>query len=262
MATSGIDRYSTFGMKERWVSEFFSNSENYFRGENQLGTKMVPACINWFREAGILDSKDKVISELGKLLQSKYSTKLQEVWEIMWINLAEDSQAIEFYTSSVDFNRDYTKAEILEIMQEKFDGIARNTLSNPLGAICNMFGIGEETILGDKLKQGIITPKGRTVDTIKRAPHNSVSQVAVAYSLYKYAEKAGRKSLTVSEFYNDNQTAGVYRLFGVDRVTLERILRSLQDNSWHVLNVELNMGLDNINLREDLTSLDVLKMLL
>ena len=262
MATSGIDRYSTFGMKERWVSEFFSNSENYFRGENQLGTKMVPACINWFREAGILDSKDKVISELGKLLQSKYSTKLQEVWEIMWINLAEDSQAIEFYTSSIDFNRDYTKAEILEIMQEKFEGIARNTLSNPLGAICNMFGIGEETILGDKLKQGIITPKGRTVDTIKRAPHNSVSQVAVAYSLYKYAEKAERKSLTVSEFYNDNQTAGVYRLFGVDRVTLERILRSLQDNSGHILNVELNMGLDNINLRDDLTSLDVLKMLL
>ncbi len=262
MATSGIDRYSTFGMKERWVSDFFSNYENFFRGENQLGTKMVPACVNWFREAGILDTKDKVISELGKLLQSKYSAKPIEVWEIMWINLAENSQAIEFYTSSIDFNRDYTKTEILEIMQEKFEGIARNTLSNPLGAMCNMFGIGEETFLGDKIKQGIITTKGRSVKTIKRDAHNSVSQVAVAYSLYKYAEKTRRKSLTVSEFYNENQTSGVYKLFGVDKTTLERILRSLQDNSGHVLNVELNMGLDNINLREDLTSSDVLKMLL
>ena len=261
MATSGIDRYSTFGMKERWVSDFFSNYENYFRGENQLGTKMVPACINWFREAGILDPKDKVISELGKLLHSKYSFKPIEAWEIMWINLAEDSQAIEFYTSSIDFNREYSKAEILEIMQDKFEGIARNTLSNPLGAMCNMFGIGEETILGDKIKQGVIVAKGRSVDTIKRQPHNSVSQVAVAYSLYKYAEKAGRKSLTVSEFYNENQTSGVYRLFGVDRVILERILRSLQDNAGHVLNVELNMGLDNINLREDLNSSDILKLL-
>ena len=262
MATSGIDRYSTFGLKERWVSDFFNNYENYFRGENQLGTKMVPACINWFREAGILDSKDKVISSFGQLLQSKYAYKPTEVWEIMWINLSEESQIINFYTSSIDFNRDYSKAEILEIMQEQFEGIARNTLSNPLGAICNMFGIGETTILGDTLKQGIINAKGRTVETLKRVNYNNVSQVAVAYSLYKYAEKTGRKFLTISELYNENQTSGVYKQFGVDKVTLERILRSLQDNPAHVLNVELNMGLDNINLREDINSTDIIKTLL
>lgn len=262
MATSGIDRYSTFGLREKWVSDFFGNSDNYFNGENQLGTKMIPACINWFREAEILDQKDKVITEIGKLLQLKYSLKRQEVWEIMWINLSINSQAVEFYTSSIDFNRSYTKAEILEIMQMKFEGIARNTLSNPLGAICNMFGIGENSIIGDELGQGIIKAKGRTVESIKRDPHNGVSAAAVAYSLYRYAEKEGRKSLTVSEFYNENQTAGIYRQFGVDRVTLEKILRGLQENTNHVLNVELNMGLDNINLREDLTSFDVIRMLL
>ena len=84
----------------------------------------------------------------------------------------------------------------------------------------------------------------------------------VAYSLYRYAEKVGRKSLTISELYNENQTEGVYRQFGIDRNSLEKKLRSLHEEGNQVLKVELMMGLDNITLREDLTSLDILKMLL
>lgn len=262
MATSGIDRYSTFGLKDKWVGDFFGNHEMFFKGENQLGTKMVPACVNWFRECEILDPRDKVISPLGEVLRSHYLDNPKKIWEIMWINMSENSQIISFYTSTIQFNRAYTKPDILERMQMKFENIAKNTLSNPVGALCNMFGIGEETIIGDELKQGIIAAKGRTVETVKREPYNEISSTAVAYSLYKFAEKQGRKSLTVSEFYNENQTEGVYRQFGVDRVTFEKILRSLQEESHHVLTVELNMGLDNINLRDDLSSFDVLKALL
>lgn len=262
MATSGIDRYSTFGLKDKWVSDFFSNYQTFFKGDNQLGPKMVPACINWFRECEILDSKDKVISPLGDILRRKYLESPRTIWEILWINMSENSQVINFYTSSIQFNREYTKPEILERMHMQFESIALNTLANPIGAICNMFGIGEETIVGDELKQGIIKAKGKTVDTVKREAYNELSMVAVAYSLYKYAESQGRKSLTVSEFYNENQTAGIYRQFGIDRITLEKLLRSLQEESHRVLSVELNMGLDNINLRDDLNSFDVLKALL
>lgn len=262
MATSGIDRYSTFGLKDKWVSEFFSHPQTFFNGENQLGTKMVPACINWFRETEILDPKDKVISSIGDTLRGRYMDNPKVVWEILWINLSDNSQVVNFYTSTVNFNREYTKPDILERLQNKHENIAKNTLSNPIGAICNMFGIGEPTIVGDELRQGIIRTKGKTVDTVKREPYNELSPVAAAYSLYKYAEKHGRKSLTVSEFYNENQTEGIYRQFGIDRVTFEKLLRSLQEESHHVLTVELNMGLDNINLRDDLTSFDVLKSLL
>ena len=69
MSTSGIDRYSTFGIKEKWVENFFDNDIEFFKGGGQLGTKMVPACTNWFREAEILTEKDKHITEIGKLLK-------------------------------------------------------------------------------------------------------------------------------------------------------------------------------------------------
>lgn len=68
--------------------------------------------------------------------------------------------------------------------------------------------------------------------------------------------------LTVSEFYDENQKEGIYRQFGISRETLEKILLSLQEESNHVLRAELNMGLDNIILREDLTSKDILKLML
>jgi hypothetical protein len=68
--------------------------------------------------------------------------------------------------------------------------------------------------------------------------------------------------MTVSEFYNEDQTEGIYRQFGTEQDVFEQNLRTLEQESNHVLRAELKMGLDNIILREDLTSLDILKLLL
>ncbi len=262
MATSGIDRYSTFGMREKWVNDFFMNYENFFQGGNQLGSKMIPACINWFRECEILDQKDKVITPFGLACAPLYTNNQTLIWELLWVNLSYNSQIVNFYTSNIPFNRAFSKPELLALLKEAFPDIAEATLGNPLGALCNMFGIGEETILGDTLQQGIIRAKGRSVDTVQRAPYNDISYKTVAYSLFRYAESKKRRSLTVSELYADGQDEGIYRQFGIDRSALERILRTLQEERNHVLNVQLNLGLDNINLREDISSTDIIKMML
>lgn len=97
---------------------------------------------------------------------------------------------------------------------------------------------------------------------ITRKPHNELSLVGAAYSLYRYAEKVGRRSLTLSELYNPEQTDGIVRQFGIERESLEQILRSLEQDSNHVLRAELKMGLDNIILRDDLISEDIIKLML
>ena len=262
MSTSGIDRYSTFGLKEKWVADFFDDEAGFFQGGGQLGSKMVPACTNWFREAEILTEKDKKITEIGRILRPVYIKSPKTVWELLWINLSINSQVVHFYTSSVGFDHPYTKTELLEYMIESFEGINSNTLKNPLGALCNMFGITEQTIIGDHLQQGKIIAKGKTVESVTRNSYNELSLPALAYSLYTYAERKKRYSLNVSEFYDENQTEGIYRQFGISRETLESLLLSLQEESNHVLRVELNMGLDNIILRDDLTSLDILRLML
>ncbi|WP_165044726.1 phosphoadenosine phosphosulfate reductase family protein [Dysgonomonas sp. ZJ709] len=262
MKTSGIDKYSTFGMKENWISDFFTNPDDYFEGNNSLGTKMIPACLNWFREAEILERSSKKISKTGILLQKAFGSNPTIVWEIMWVNLSYNSKIIEFYTSNIIFNRLYSKKEILELMIDVFIGISEATLGNPLGALCNMFGIKEQTIIGDILRQGIIIAKGNSVATISRQYYNDISSVAIAYSLYRYAESKKRYALTVSELYDPKQTEGVYQQFGVPKERFETILRTLKEDKNRVLSADLNMGLDNINLREDLTSMDILEILL
>ncbi|MCQ2302017.1 MAG: phosphoadenosine phosphosulfate reductase family protein [Bacteroidales bacterium] len=258
MATSGVDRYSTFGLRENWITDFFNNPDDFFKGGGQLGSKMIPACTNWFREAEILTEKDKRISNLGVLLQASFKDNPISVWEIIWINLTYNSLVVKFFSSNIDFEKSYSKEEIISIMEDEFPGINSNTLKNPLGALQNTFVASP---IGDKLNVGIIV-KENNKPVFSRRPYNDLSLVALAYSLYRYAERQQRYSLTVSEFYDENQKEGVYRQFGISKDTFERLLLSLQEESNHVLRAELRMGLDNIILRDDLNSIDILKMML
>ena len=180
----------------------------------------------------------------------------------MWINLAYNSKIVEFYTSNITFDSAYSKKEILELMIPMFAGISEATLNNPLSALCSMFGIKEQSIIGDTIRQGIIVARGNAVDTISRQPYNDISPITVAYSLYRYAASKKRYALTVSELYDAKQTEGIYRQFGVSRERFETILRTLKEDKNRFLNADLNMGLDNINLREDLTAMDILTTLM
>lgn len=256
-----INRYNNFGYREKWLSYFFAHTETFFDNEDHglNVANQLPPFVNWLRDSGILEPLSREITELGTELANKYNNgEDKKVWEIIWINLTGNSEICSWYSQFVSHNRTYSKAELERMLEDTLPQYGASVRKNALGALQNAFAASS---LGDKLKIGIIT-KVDNKPIFKREPYNELSPVAAAYSLYKYAEKHGRKSLTVSEFYNENQTEGIYRQFGIDRVTFEKLLRSLQEESHHVLTVELNMGLDNINLRDDLTSFDVLKSLL
>ena len=64
----------------------------------------------------------------------------------------------------------------------------------------------------------------------------------------------------VSELYSKEFKGGPYKLFGISRDKLERILRGLQEDKEQILRVDLVADLDNIYLRGDLSSLDIIKI--
>lgn len=256
-----INRYNNFGYREKWLSFFFAHTKTFFDNEEHglNVANQLPPFVNWLRDSEILEPLTRDITDIGKLLAEKYNNgEEKKVWEIIWINLVHNSEICAWYSQYASFNKTSSKLELEKLLEETLPQYSASVRKNAFGALQNAFA---SSMMGSVLGIGLIT-KVDNKPFIKREPNNEISSAAVAYSLYKYAEKQGRRSLTVSEFYNENQTEGVYRQFGVDRVTLEKILRSLQEESHHVLTVELNMGLDNINLRDDLTSFDVLKALL
>lgn len=258
---SGINRYNDgMGMRENWVEKYFDSYQTFFdNNEHGLNPKyQIPPFINWLREARILNQEDKGISEEGLLMAKAYQSKPQIVWELIFIGLCDNSEICSWFHSSIEFNRSYTREEMDVILQDSYPDLKDRTLRNPFNSLLNTF---KESLLGSSIPVGIISKEHNKV-MLMRQPHENISLVATAYSLFRYAERKNRYSLTISELYDKNQIEGIYRQFGISKDTLQRLLLSLQEEDNHVLRAELNMGLDNILLRDDLTSLDILKLML
>ncbi len=257
---ASINRYNNFGFREIWLSKYFERTETFFNDDKHgLNVQnQIPSLVNWLRDAEILKQNDKGNTELGNLLSQKYHELSSIIWEIIWIILTSKSEICSWFMANVEINRTFLKAELEILLKNNYSEYSPTTLSNALGALLNTF---KESPLGETISVGILCKVDKKPALIRR-PYNDISPVAVAYSLYRYAESKKRHALTVSEFYDKNQTEGIYRQFGVSRERFENILRTLKEDKNHVLNADLNMGLDNINLREDYTSLDIIKMLL
>jgi phosphoadenosine phosphosulfate reductase len=114
--------------------------------------------------------------------------------------------------------------------------------------------------LGDDLKIGVLEKKGRVVKTVQKLGIDSLSNLFVAYSLYKASEYEWRRDFTVSELYKKDFNGGPVKLFGISKNQLERILRGLQEDREQILRVDLAADLDNIYLRDDISSLDIIKI--
>ena len=259
---SGINRYNDgMGLRENWLRTYFDTYTTFFdNNDHGLNPKyQLPPFINWLRESRILSIDGKSITEEGKCMVNAYDRSSRTVWELIFIGLCENSEVCHWFQSAIDFNREYTRDELDIIIQDSYPDLKDRTLKNPLNSLINTF---KESPLGsEEIPVAKISKKGNSL-ILHRSSHNSLSVVAAAYSIYRYAEAKGRHQLTVSEFYEQEQTEGIYRQFGIDRQNLENLLRSIQEEKNHVLRVELNMGLDNIILREDLTSTDIIKLML
>ena len=255
-----INRYNNFGFRHKWLSyymghvnTFFDNNEHGLNVANQL-----PPFTNWLRDAGVVTPAGKDVTEMGKLLSEKFIEIPHTIWEIIWINLNQNSEICAWYSANAEYERQYTKEELEKILEETLPQYSSSVRKNAFGALQNTFVTSP---LGVELKVGIVSKINNKPVFIRKA-HNDLSLVATAYSLYRYAEKTGRYSLTVSEFYNPEQKEGIVRQFGIERDAFEQNLRSLEQDNNHVLRSELKMGLDNIILREDLKSEDILKLFL
>lgn len=258
---SGINRYNDgMGMREKWVEKYFDTYDTFFDNtEHGLNPKyQLPPFINWLRESLILDADGKSISDFGLCMAKAYTITPQSVWEIIFVGLCENSEICSWFHSTINFNQSYSRDEMDIILQDSYPDLKDRTLRNPFNSLLNTF---KESPLGSTIPVGVLS-KDKNKVILTRYPHSDISLVAVAYSLFRYAERQNRYMLTVSEFYDENQKEGIYRQFGVNRDSFERLLLSLQEEGNHVLRAELNMGLDNIILREDLKSIDILKMML
>lgn len=245
---SGISGYGTFGLRDEWLSEFFVMKDDYW-DNNSLGKKQVPSFKSWLKDASII-KEDNQLTKLGTLLCEIYQDMPDLVWEIIWINLCYKSPLVSWFINKISYNSNYSKQSLLDLYQEEFsEGLT--TFEYSLGALFNMFAsspLGEQFGLKTEISKNVFI----------KINHEELSREALAYSMFKYAEKKDIRSFRLSDIYTPDSVIGIYKEFGTSKNTVEKLLRSLNSSSNRILVADLNMGLDHISLNEDIDSLKVL----
>lgn len=252
---SNIDRYKNFGLKEEWVEAYLIERDDYWSSNHGLNENyQIPSLKSYLRDAEIIDEKNK-ITELGNFLADIRMDYPDLIWEIIWINLSYNSFIVNWFNYNIHLNSEYS-AKAMEVMiHEQYPSYKEKTVHN---AVYQLQRTLKESPVGVLYNQMGIVSK----DSFIRQEHANISPEAVAYSIYKYAKTKKISSFRIADFYEPETRNGIALEFAISKPIFAHALRSLNSNLNRVIVAELNMGLDNITVREDLTPLSCLQTLI
>jgi phosphoadenosine phosphosulfate reductase len=113
--------------------------------------------------------------------------------------------------------------------------------------------------MGDAVKE-----KSKLI-AVYRTGWSAPDERVILYSLYKFAEACGNyKQFTLSRLLDHSiESDGVSptQIFGLDRDTMEKILNGLTFNYPDLIEARFTLGLDNITLKSELSSAEILNEL-
>ena len=188
------------------------------------------------------------------MLFRSYPDMPDMVWQIIWINLSYNSPIAAWYKENVKWEEVIAQKEIEERVLADYSDNSKTTVHNVVYALFRTF---KESPIGEA---GQLVPKDKTM--FVRTSYSSLERETVVYSLYKYCESKGIHSLRVSDLYTNDNSLGLYKEFGISKYELLSVLRSLNSDTNRLVIAELNMGLDNITLRDDINALEALSLMI
>ena len=262
MNISGINKYMTFGLKEEWINILIQDREN-FRSTTELGNRMVPSAVTWFREASLI-SESTAISTT-KLLEVAANSGADEsndqLWSMIWISLANKSPLVRWYVCSTEFGKRYATEELNEILHQS---VASESVRK--GALQSLFATLKNSPLGNGSSPvASVDTKGARVLGVTRTP-KSVDPYALLFSLYLIGKLADRTSFTVSEMLTadfDSPFISPLVAFGMSVDEFKAQCLGLSSIRPDFLSCSFTLGLDEIKIfPHEKSTDDVLGMIL
>lgn len=261
LRTSGIDRYSTFGLRDEWVDVFFDKGDEWFGSYPNLGTKMIPAAKNWLREAELIDERENKVSDKFGIVKGLYDRNKLSAWQVIWVGLAYNSAIVNSFVKSIKLEVQYTRDDIVAIMREDFPTLNSNTIKNPTNALITMLRYSPLGCCSNEQTnvQNIYVAElqivGNSTKSIRRISAGYISMPALAYLLYKEAKETNCYDITVSDLLLP-EAVNPYTVFGIAAENLIPALKALTQMG--ILTADLTGGLENVHLNNDITPDDAL----
>ena len=252
MKDMSLNCYSHFAPKIEWFEQYLKY-ENEFDEKHSLGSQMHSFFKRFLRDSNMLvNNKFSEIAQLVKQLG------LNDIcsWGIMLANAVYSPQLM-WYVINIQFDSEYSKEYTLSLLQEAG---AKEAWAKDIWSCFNRFsnlpfseiGFGKGIKEGDKLV------------SLYRTPWINPDPKVILYSLYLFAEKCGGYyNFTLNRLLNhdiDSDGISPTQIFGLDRDTMTRVLNGLASNYPEFIAVSFTIDLDNIYLKDDKTSADVLEI--
>lgn len=273
----GLDRYFTFGFKQEWLSIFlkYDGKSEFWNtdGDSKIPNKKKDAFLNFAKDAHLvfLDKSvdgDKYTknqpTSLVTLLQ-RFGSSSSITWGLLLCNLAYTPE-FNWFVRTIPFGEPITtdrmKFLLESVMENDSKGLGKRNVCSAFKTILVKTPLGAEIGLGDC----DYLAKGETItlNSFFRKTWSSPEPLVILYALYKFAEACkDYYQFTLTRLLDHEvESDGVSptQIFGLSRETMEKLLNGLAINYPEFISVSFNLDLDNITLRNDKTSADVLNL--
>lgn len=256
MKQKSLDCYATHAPLIDWFNQFYKLGKNFDAGHS-LGNNMVPIFKRFLRETEILKVKD----EQGVLYELFFRLGLEDdnLWSLMLINAMQNSPLFNWYAKQFKFGELYNQKYFSDLLSNEGGVPVRSTKSIPndmkklMTLPLGILGLGTYEN-GDKA----------TGFTFIREANKNLDPRVLLYSLYKYAEACGDfKQFTMSRLFDatiDSDGVSPVRIFGIEEEAMEKMLKGLSISYPEFINVAFTHDLDNITLKDEKSSQDVLTL--
>ena len=252
METKSLNCYSTHAPKMEWIKQYFS-LKNDFAINNSLGSQMFSFFKRFLRDAELIDGYN--FSEFAKTIDYIGVDEL-ESWGLILTNLAYSPQ-VNWFIKNINMNERVSKDYVTSMLMES--GTNERAANDIFRAFTRFVELPfSEVGMGFSEKE-----KNKTVAITRTAWQNPDPRV-ILYALYKFAENCGDYyQFTLTRLLSheiDSDGVSPTEIFGIDREQMERILNGLSVNYPDFITASFTLDLDNITLRNDKTSKDVLEL--
>lgn len=252
MNTKAIDCYADHAPKIEWIQSFIELQDAFFENHT-LGSVMISMFKRFLRDAELIDNNK--LTDTAKVL-TKIGQDNPAFWGIMLVNLSHTAE-IGWYVNNIPFDTIIHKEYLLELLRNA--GAKERGAKSVSGAYRRILALP----FGDELGLGQVVSENRSFYIIRGHWESPIAEV-ILYSLYKFAEACGEYyQFTLETLLDDSiERDGVSptRIFGLNKETMIRLLNGLAVNYPDFISVSFTLDLDNITLRSDKTSKDVLKL--
>lgn len=247
-----LNSYSHHAPKLDWIRQYFEY-KNEFDSMHSLGTQMYGFFKRFLRDANLLDENG--FSKTAEIIE-RLGYESEASWGIIFVNLCYAPQ-INWYVNTVSFNDVQTKQQLATLMIES--GAKESWTNDVFSSLSRL----TELPLG-RIGLGSVDKTNKRSPFINRTTWNEPIAEVILYSLYRFAEACdGYYQFSLETLMDDTierDGVSVNHIFGIDHDLMVRILNGLSINYPEFISASFTLDLDNITLREDKTSAEVLSL--